>query len=332
MIETHRRSRKGFSLVELLIAFFVLLVGILAVLVLFPLGLRQSNQMVEASTASFVGRNARALMEAHPFEYSNGGDSREGHGTASIVQIKFGPRGTRNNITVGSFPVMFPRDVLGDANDDATTFPAFRKELRVLDPGTGTYDRIIYEPNPQFTWDARFTIGRGPAARPNGSFQPPPGNFTSDDVVFWWVQYYRYYAVQIAVYRNYAIYGPYSGTIYVRPEKKSDGSDYDADDPNRPLRSEFEFATTPDSDLGPGSHIRIRDHRSDWYEITETRYEGGKHIFRLDRPYAGLDIGTDIVASASVSDVIGTNSLVETFTTLLGSQLDDINTSNVSYP
>ena len=41
------RRGKAFSLVELLIAFFVLLVGILAVLVLFPLGLKQSEKLPE---------------------------------------------------------------------------------------------------------------------------------------------------------------------------------------------------------------------------------------------------------------------------------------------
>ncbi|HUW55706.1 MAG TPA: prepilin-type N-terminal cleavage/methylation domain-containing protein, partial [Planctomycetota bacterium] len=70
MMTNGRKRTDGFSLVELLIAFFVLLVGILAVLVLFPLGLRESRTMVESSTAAFVARNARNLMEVHPFTYS----------------------------------------------------------------------------------------------------------------------------------------------------------------------------------------------------------------------------------------------------------------------
>ena len=86
------RSR-GFSLVELLIAFFVLLIGILAILVLFPLGLRESKTMVDASQASFVARNARGTMEVQPFTYN--GNTKTGFGTASLIQAKFGPKGAR---------------------------------------------------------------------------------------------------------------------------------------------------------------------------------------------------------------------------------------------
>ena len=293
-----------------------------------------ADRLMAETTAAFVARNARALMETHPFVYTANGDQRRGNGTASLIQVRFGPRGLKGNIFFegARFPVMFPRDVMGGANDEANTFPPFRKELRVLDAGTGTRDRIIYEPDPQFTWDARFSVGRGPAETRDGGFRPPPGGFTQDDVVFWWMQYYKYYAVQISVYRNYKVYGPYAGTISVRPEKKADGSDYDADDPNRPLRSEIAFAERPYADLGVGSHLRIRDQRSDWYQITDVRSEGGKHIFRLDRPYAGLNIGTEMVVTRTVSDIIGTNALVESFTTLLGSQLDDVDTSRVSSP
>ncbi|HUV38443.1 MAG TPA: type II secretion system protein [Planctomycetota bacterium] len=345
------RNRKAFSLVELLIAFFVLLVGILAVLVLFPLGLKQSQKMVESSTASFVARNARALMESHPFGYHGGGNAKRGNGTATLVQLMFGPRGVPGAWVPANtwnmpgtpgcpFPVMFPRDVLGSAADTPDTFPPFRKELRVLDPNTGTYDRITYEPNRQFTWDARFSVGRGPGEVPPPGGRPNPNQpsqviaWTVEDIRYWWVQYYKYYAVQISIYRNYAEMGPWQATVRVLPGTKSGGGAYDADDPNRPLKCEVDFAARPDRELMVGSYIRIRSTRSDWYKVTDTRVEGGRFICRLDRPYAGHGLGTGMVWEQTYNDVIGTNSLIESFTTILGSQLDDTDTtaSGVSYP
>ena len=126
--------------------------------------------------------------------------------------------------------------------------------------------------------------------------------------------------------------GPWSAVVYVRPGKKSDGSDYDADDPNRPLKCEVEFATKPDRELGIGSYIRFRSQRSDWYKITDTRYEAGKYIYRVDRPYAGHQIADGMEWSAAYNDVIGTNTLVESFTTILGSQLDDTDTTTSNVP
>ena len=102
MIHT-RTQTNGFSLVELLIAFFVLLVGVLAVLVLFPLGLQESKTMVEASTAAFAARSARTLMQVHPFVYSG---NRQGNGSASMVQSIYGPRGSMGNVYIGTFPAV----------------------------------------------------------------------------------------------------------------------------------------------------------------------------------------------------------------------------------
>lgn len=316
-----KTQSRGFSLVEILIAFFVLLVGVLAVLVLFPLGLRESGSMENASTASFAARNARNLMEVHPFTYEG---NKQGNGTATMVQILFGPRGTRGNIIMGTFPVMFPADVLGENEDN--TFP---KSQRPVDPDTTTRDRVIDYTNPQFSWDARFTVGGGLG------LTPPPGGFDMDDVQYWHVQYFKYYAVQFSVYRNYETIPIGSGVIWVRTAKKSGGDDYDANDPNRPLYSELELTTQPDADLTVGSAIRVRDDKSDWYRITSVEYESSpeKWIFRLDRPYTGL---VDAVRNGNLAehswartDIIGTNTLIESFTTILGSQLDETDTTNV---
>jgi len=334
---------KGFSLVELLIAFFVLLVGVLAVLVLFPLGLRESKTMVDSSMASFVSRNARSLMETQPFTYHSGGSSKEGFGTASRIQLIFGPRGTKGNITMGKFPVMFPLDVLGSSRD--TTFPlkadydadpnksmyAFYRPGRMVGSNT-VYDLCVSSSNAQYSWDARFTVGGGPG------LTPPPGGFDMNDVQYWFTQYFKYYAVQISVYRNFDTLkkddgsDTMAGTVWVRAGKKQDGSDYDTDDPNRPLYSEVVLTSQPPVDLTVDSHVRIRDDKSDWYRVTSVSFDAGNrewHV-RVDRPYAGLNIGTQYQVSAPKSDIIATNSLIESFTTILGSQLDDVDTSQVS--
>ncbi|KPL04731.1 MAG: hypothetical protein AMK75_00745 [Planctomycetes bacterium SM23_65] len=314
-----QEQRTGFSLVELLIAFFVLLVGILAVLVLFPLGLQESKTMVDASTAAFAARTARGLMEVQPFVYAG---NKQGNGTASMVQIIYGPRGSKGNIYKGTFPVMFPADVLG-AHDDAT-FPLTQ---RPLDPNTNSRDRVVDRSNSQFSWDARFTIGGGLG------LTLPPGGFTWADLEYWWTQYFKYYAVQISVYRNYEEISIGPGTLWVKAAEKPGGGHYDVDDPNRPFYSELEIAQEPDADLTVGSYIRVRDDKSDWYQITAQRYTDSprRWYFRLDRPYdrlVGL-IGNMLEISAGRNDLIGTNTLVESFTTILGSQLEETDTSGL---
>ena len=317
-----RKQTDAFSLVELLIAFFVLLGGILAVLVLFPLGLRESKTMVEASTAAFTARSARTLMEVQPFVYAG---NRQGNGAASMVQIIYGPRGTMGNIYIGSFPAMFPADVLGDHVD--STFPLSQ---RPVDSNTNSRDRVVDSSNRQFSWDGRFTEPHGP--NPN----PPPGGFTTAHVKYWTAQYFNYYPVQISVYRNYEEISIGSGTVWVKTGQKPGGGYYDVDDPSRPLYSELVLTSQPDLDLMVDSFIRVRDDKSDWYKITAVRYtESPKRwYFRLDRPYARLvnEVRNQqlLELSAARNDVIGTNTLIESFTTILGSQLEETDTSGLN--
>lgn len=324
-----RRSRHaGFSLVELLIAFFVLLVGILAILVLFPLGLRESKTMVDASMAAFAARNARNLMETQPFVYDGDGQSDKiGHGTAGIVQIKFGPRGRWNSntnqadLTVGSFPVMFPWEVLIN-NEDNGTFPL---SLRPLDCATSRRDRVLEATNKQYSWDARFSIGGGIGTITPPGFPEDTGSSQDKHYIeYWFTQYYRYYAVQISVYRNYKEIVVGAGTVTLKP---ADG--YVDTDVNRPLYSELVLNSEPDPDIMVGTAIRVRDQKSDWYKITAMTYDSGCWTFRLDRPYAGLPIGTTSGVSGNFSDVVATNTLLQSFTTILGSQLDDMDTSTL---
>ena len=331
---------RGFSLIELLIAFFVLLVGILAVLVLFPLGLRESKTMVDASTAALIARNARQLMETHPFTYNSG--SKGGNGTASIVQIRRGPRGVKGNIFIGSFPVMFPEDVLGSSDDG--TFPLnkvegapFYRPERDIGGGNKVRDLVVSAESPQFSWDARFTIGGGPG------LTPPPGNFLpynkaqapyDDDWYWiWFSQYFKYYAVQISVYRNYQEIPIGQGTVWVKAANKpasQGGGPYDTNDPNRPLYSELVLSNQPPADVTVDSYVRFRGDKSDWYRVTDMKYQSNNWVLRLDRPYAALSIQQLPGVSAVKNDIIATNSLIESFTTILASQLDDIDTSTVS--
>ncbi len=321
-----RPRQRAFSLVELLIAFFVLLIGILAILVLFPLGLRESNTMVDSSMASFIARNARASMEVQTFNYHGDGQAKLGYGTASLIQARYGPKGSSGYLN--NFPVMFPWDVLGN-NDDCSTFPLSQ---RLVDPDTSQRDRVLDASKSQYSWDARFTIGGGPG------LTPPPGfTFASDadwqaQYFYWFSQYFKYYAVQISVYRNYKQIPIGGGTIWVRTAPKPGGGSFDTNDPNRLLYSELVVSGQPNPDIIVGTAIRIRDDKSDWYRITAVGFQGGTWTFRLDRPYAGLNIGPNAEISASKNDVIATNTLIESFTTMLGSQLDDVNTGTVTFP
>ncbi len=324
MINMRRSHKSAFSLVELLIAFFVLLIGILAVLVLFPLGLRESKTMVDASMAAIEARNARSMMEVETFNYTGDGMTKLGYGTASMIQAKYGPKGSNSGLA--NFPVMFPWDVLG-GNDDSI----FPLTSRPIDCATTHRDRVIDVNTPQYSWDARFTVGGGPGLTPPPGFLYSNAAAWQNDYFWWFSQYFKYYAVQISVYRNFQALTVGQGTVWLRAAQKSGGGDYDVTDPNRPLWSEVVVANQPPSEIVVGSAIRIRDDKSDWYKVTGVSYDGSQWHFKLDRPYAGLNLGSATSTSASKTDVIATNTLIDSFTTLLGSQLDDIDSSTSNY-
>ena len=334
-------STRAFSLVELLIAFFVLLIGILAILVLFPLGLRESKTMVDASQASFVARNVRSTMEVHPFTYN--GNSKTGFGTASMIQAKYGPKGASGN--QDSFPLMFPLNVLG--SDADATFPlaktdtaAFYRPERDLGSGVKMRDLLVSADNPQYSCDVRFTIGGGPGLTPPPGFGGLTPQQWQDQYFYWFSQYFKYYAAQISVYRNFKEIPIGPGRVWLKAaDKPGGGGPYDVNDPNRPLYSEITVTNQPDADIVINTAIRIRDvdvgipcRKSDWYRVTAVGFSGGTWTFKLDRPVAGIDIGTGTSVSYNLTDLIATNSLLESFTTMLGSQLDDVDTSSVTYP
>lgn len=360
-----KRTRQGgFSLIELLISFVVLLVGVLSVMSLFPLGMRESKAMMESSSAAFVARAARGYMEAHPFIYNPG--NKNANGTASIIQVMFGPRAGVGGYRHDRFPIMFPEDVLGVDDCD---YDPFSKDQR---PEWGSSSnpsrpRIVDLDHPEYSWDARFVLGGGPRCSPYGEkwdedgkwvmFPPkslpptaahqytpgdPENYFNYNDVWRWRIQYFNYYAVQISVYRNYEEVKPALSdvTIVTKVDLKPDGTEYEGTDPNRPIHSELVLSTPPPMQLTVGSHIRIADARSDWYEIKRFRFEEGKWVYRLDRRVTSklpmldleLDSTEDTKSSVGRSDVIVTNSLIESFTTILPSQIDDMDTRGLSIP
>lgn len=59
-----KRSRTGFTLVEILIAMTVLLVGLVGILALFPVGLDATRKAIEDSNAAFIAESAYAGLRA----------------------------------------------------------------------------------------------------------------------------------------------------------------------------------------------------------------------------------------------------------------------------
>src|SRR5262245_30461446 len=62
----HRRSaapprRSGLTLIEVLVAIFVMAIGLMALLTLFPLGALRMGQAIQDDRAAHVCRNAEAL-------------------------------------------------------------------------------------------------------------------------------------------------------------------------------------------------------------------------------------------------------------------------------
>ena len=277
----------------------------------------------------------------HPFTYN--GNTKTGFGTASLIQAKYGPKGAAGN--QANFPLMFPLDVLGD--DPDTTFPltktaaaAFYRPQRDLGSGVKVRDLLVSADNPQYSCDVRFTIGGGPGLTPPPGFGGLTPAQWQAQYFYWFSQYFKYYAVQISVYRNYKEIPIGPGKVWLKAaDKPSGGGPYDVNDPNRPLYSEIVLTNQPDLDIVVNTAIRIRDtnssipcRKSDWYRVTAVGFNSGAWTFRLDRPVAGIDIGTSLAVSYDVTDLIATNSLLESFTTILGSQLDDVDTGSVTYP
>jgi Tfp pilus assembly protein PilV len=291
------RRTKGFTLVEVLLAFLVLMLGIIAVLSLFPVGMKLSQDMVQTSTAALVAKNVRGCMEA-----------------TDLADVLTPMSGITPSITRNNFPCYFPGDMGGIAN----TFVAAISNNQVKPTITATIlnsgasnARVTDTANPLYSWDARFSVGQGGFRNPPWSFGIA-GGWTIQDTNGWFDKYFRFYVVDISVYRSYQETGLGSGTIQLLNTPT-------ANDANLIPTCELTLSTTPPADLEVGWFIRIPSDRSAWYRVEKIT---GK-ILTLDRMYAGPD-GTPYTAddAGSKSGIVATGSLVGSFTTFLAAYND----------
>lgn len=282
------KGEAGFTLIEVLLAFLILMIGILAVLSLFPVGMKLSQDMVESSTAALVARNARGSMEA-----TNLADKMVSTYNASGG---FPRPGTSTN-----FPRYFPNP--GNHNM-ADTFCAALTNTTVQPP-INCYvknDKIVDTANPLYSWDARFSVGQGAYSFPWG--------WTQDEAQEWFSKYFRYYTVQISVYRGnrktgYEDVNLGGGSItgIVADMEPGPGN------PDLNIIPVCQLTlSSVSADLEVGWHIRIPGEQSDWYRIEEIDADNNR-ILTLDRPYVG--------PSGAKTGIIATGSLVGHFTTFL---------------
>ena len=68
-------NAQGFTLTEILIAVFILAIGLVGVLSLFPVGIQATKDVVETSNADAIARTAFATMECMNFIQSIAGDN-----------------------------------------------------------------------------------------------------------------------------------------------------------------------------------------------------------------------------------------------------------------
>src|SRR5438876_5455314 len=79
----HHRTRTGATLTEVLVAIFVMAIGLLALLTLFPLGALSMAQAIKDNRTAHSGKNAFAIAEA----YSSGVAGSTGSGIHSDVNV-----------------------------------------------------------------------------------------------------------------------------------------------------------------------------------------------------------------------------------------------------
>ena len=287
------RSRHGgFTLVEVLLAFLILMLGIIGVLSLFPVGMKLSQNMVETSTAALVARNVRGCMEA-----TNLADAITPKNSDGIPVMD--PR---------KFPAYFPNDF------DSGVVTAFLQAIsnNTVQPPINSAivnGKVLDTANPNYSWDARFTLGQGAFRMPPWSYGDPNG-WSESDVQGWFSKYFRYYVVQISVYRGqrgkgYTDIDLGSGSISGVVADMEEGPANP--DLNLIPTCRLVLNGTPSADLEVGWYIRVPNEKSDWYQIKDIDPDG--RTLTLDRPYAG--------SSGGKSGIIATGGLVGHYTTFL---------------
>lgn len=292
------KGRSGFTLIEILLAFAILLIGVLGVMALFPVGMRLSKKMTEESTAALVARNARGVMEAT--KLADAISPKDVNGIPTGLKDGDWPHARY-------FPQDFPQGIVTaflNAISNSTMSPPIKGRLRA--DGNGIVDTA----DEQYSWDARFDLGRGALRTPwlGNSAQDQANAETWRQEIF--SKYFRYYAVQISVYRNYHKEDLPSGTVTVEP-----ATGYVMSDPNRPLVCKLTLSSVLPAKVTQGWYIRVNEDRSDWYQIQKIDFPNPNNpVLYLDRVYAG--------ATGAKTDIIATDRLLGEFTTLLAAYKD----------
>ncbi len=166
------RSAAGFTLVEILLALLILAVGLLGVLVLFPLGIDAARVSAETTRAAIIGRAARA----HLFEV-NGSGSDVSTPFQRIVDD------VADNGAEGPWYLPYDDEIMDpdfDLNDT---------------PGDGPQTQVVTDDlEAGYSWS--ITV-----ARP----YDPDGVEPYDYVLGELWQNEHVFIVQVAVYRNYSV-------------------------------------------------------------------------------------------------------------------------------
>src|SRR5262245_61659466 len=145
----HPKTRSGATLTEVLVAIFVMAIGLLALLTLFPLGALSMAQAIKDNRTAHAGKNAFAIAEA----YNSGIAGNNGSGIHNDIFVT----------NSAAFLAYFT---------PPNTTAVYQGVPGVLPPNASSY---LLNPYPGY---AQFPAG---APQPAGSYLAPDLNAISSD-------------------------------------------------------------------------------------------------------------------------------------------------------